>query len=225
MNSNELHITRRRALHLTFAIAGTALAQSIPSLLANDSSRAPTPENVLGPFYPVIRSMERDADLTTIRGHKRPAEGKIIHLMGRVLDLKGEPVKGARVEIWQANTHGRYAHPLDPNPAPLDPNFQGYAAQATDKEGRYRFKTIKPGSYPADVNYTRPPHIHFEVAGKKSRLVTQMFFPGEALNEKDPLFQMLGKDSPLAMGRVLPPTPEVEPDSLMVIWDIILYQR
>ena len=76
-----------------------------------------------------------------------------------------------------------------------------------------------------DANYTRPPHIHFEVAGKKSRLVTQMFFPDEALNEKDPLFQMLGKDSPLAMGRILPATPEVEPDSLMAIWDIILYQR
>ena len=102
MNLNEPLITRRRALHLTFAIAGTTLAQSIPSLRANDSDRAPTPENVLGPFYPVIRSMEKDADLTTIRGHKRPAEGKIIHLMGRVLDLKGEPVKGARVEIWQA---------------------------------------------------------------------------------------------------------------------------
>ena len=169
--------------------------------------------------------MEKDADLTTIRGHKRPAAGKIIHLMGRVLDLKGEPVKGARVEIWQANAHGRYAHPSDLNPAPLDPNFQGYAVQTTDKEGRYRFKTIKPGSYPAEVNYTRPPHIHFEVAGKKSRLVTQMFFPGEALNERDPLFQMLGKDSPLAIGRILPPTSEVEPDSQMVIWDIILYQR
>src|SRR4029077_12386445 len=125
---------------------GTVLAQSNPSLLANDSAPTPTPENVLGPFYPVIRSMEKDADLTTIRGHKRPAAGKIIHPMGRVFDLKGEPVKGARVEIWQANTHGRYAHPSDPNPAPLDPNFQGYAVQTTDKEGRYRFKTIKPGS-------------------------------------------------------------------------------
>jgi protocatechuate 3,4-dioxygenase beta subunit len=95
MNSNESLITRRRALHLTLAMAGTALVQSIPSLLANDSGGAPTPENVLGPFYPVIRSMEKDADLTTIRGHKRPAEGTIIHLMGRVLDLKGEPGKGS----------------------------------------------------------------------------------------------------------------------------------
>jgi len=210
---------------MTFALAGAALARPIPSLLAKDSVRPPTPENVLGPFYPVIRPLEKDADLTTIRGHARRAEGKIIHLSGRILNLKAEPVKGARVEIWQANTHGRYAHPLDLNSAPLDPNFQGYAVQATDKEGRYRFKTIKPGSYPADVNFTRPPHIHFEVSGKKSRLVTQMFFPGEALNEKDPLFQMLGKDSPLAIGRVLPATPEVESDSLMVTWDIVLYER
>ncbi len=225
MKPDEPLITRRRALQLGVALSGTALAQSIPSLLANESAPAPTPENVLGPFYPLIGTMEKDADLTTIRGHKRRAEGKVIHLMGRVIDLKGEPVRGARVEIWQANTHGRYAHVMDPNPAPLDPNFQGYAVQSTDKDGRYRFKTIKPGSYPVDANYTRPPHIHFEVTGRKSRLVTQMFFPGESLNEKDPLFQMLGKDSPLALGRVLPATAEVEPDSLMVIWDIMLYQR
>ncbi|MEO8428189.1 MAG: hypothetical protein ABI651_13850 [Verrucomicrobiota bacterium] len=75
--------------------------------------------------------------------------------MGRVLDIKGEPVKGARVEIWQANAHGRYVHPLDSNPAPLDPNFQGSAVQATDKEGHYRFKTIKPGAYPFDVKRSK----------------------------------------------------------------------
>lgn len=208
MNSNELLITRRRALHITFALAGAALGQPIPSLLAKDSVRLPTPENALGPFYPVIRPLEKDADLTTIRGHGKRAEGAVIHLTGRILDLRGEPVKRARVEIWQANTHGRYAHPSDVNPAPLDPNFQGYAVQTTDKEGRYRFTTIKPGSYPADVNYTRPPHIHFEISGKKSRLVTQMFFPGEALNERDHLFQMVGKDSALVIGRVLPATPK-----------------
>jgi protocatechuate 3,4-dioxygenase beta subunit len=215
-------ITRRRAL-LSFATAATML--SIRPLIAVSPERTPTPENVLGPFYPMIKSVESDADLTTIRGHKRAAEGQVVYLMGRVLDLRGEPVRGARIEIWQANTHGRYAHTMDPNSAPLDPNFQGYAKQTTDREGRYRFKTIKPGSYPVDATYTRPPHIHFEVAGKKSLLVTQMFFPGEALNDKDPLFTMLGKDAPLAVGQMLPATHEVEPDSAMMIWDIILYQR
>jgi protocatechuate 3,4-dioxygenase beta subunit len=225
MHPNQPLITRRRALRLTLAFAGTAPAQAIGSLLADEIIHPPTPENGLGPFYPVIKPLEKNADLTTLRGHKRRAEGKIIHLMGRVLDLKGEPVKGARIEIWQANTHGRYAHAMDTNPAPLDPNFQGYGVQTTDKEGRYGFKTIKPGAYPVDENSKRPPHIHFEVFGKTSRLVTQMFFPGEALNEKDSLFQMLGKDSPLAIGRVLPATPEVESDSLMVNWDIVMYER
>jgi protocatechuate 3,4-dioxygenase beta subunit len=225
MHSNEQLVTRRRALHLNFGIAGTVLVQPIGSLLANEIVRPPTPENALGPFYPVIRPLEKDADLTTLRGHKRRAKGQLIHLMGRVFDLNGKPVKGARIEIWQANTHGRYAHAMDTNPAPLDPNFQGYAVQTTDKEGRYRFKTIKPGAYPVDETSKRPPHIHFEVAGQKSRLVTQMFFPGEALNERDPLFQRLGKDSPLAIGRVLPATPEVESDSLMVNWDVVLYER
>lgn len=79
--------------------------------------------------------------------------------MGRVLNLKGEPVRGVKMELWQANTHGKYAHPADTHDAPLDPNFQGYAVQKTDREGRYRFKTIKPGAYPVEDGWTRPPAI------------------------------------------------------------------
>ena len=99
--------------------------------------------------------------------------------MGRFLNMKGEPIPGARVEIWQANTYGRYTHPGDTNPAPLDPNFEGYGVQITDAEGRYRFKTIKPGAYPAAQGWTRPPHIHFKVETKTNWLVTQMYFYGE----------------------------------------------
>src|SRR5262249_33276775 len=120
-----------------------------------------------------------------IRGKHGHAQGKIIHLTGQVLNQNGEPVRGAKIEIWQANTHGRYAHPSDTNSAPLDANFQGYSVQTTDAEGHYRFKTIKPGAYRVDANSMRTPHIHFDVMGKKDRLVTQMYFPGEPLNEKD----------------------------------------
>ena len=81
----------------------------------------------------------------------------------------GATLEGARVELWQANAHGRYTHPSDTNPAPLDPNFEGFAVQDTDAEGRYRFKTIKPGAYPATANWMRPPHLHFEVTGKINR--------------------------------------------------------
>jgi len=70
----------------------------------------------------------------------------VIIVMGRVLNLAGQPVRDAKVEVWQANTHGRYTHPSDPNPAPIDPNFEGSAVLTTDSEGRYRFKTIKPAA-------------------------------------------------------------------------------
>ncbi|MGH9905058.1 MAG: protocatechuate 3,4-dioxygenase, partial [Pyrinomonadaceae bacterium] len=120
---------------------------------------------------------------------------------------------------------GRYAHPTDINPAPLDPNFQGFGVQTTDAQGRYRFKTIKPGAYPINpVNpgNVRPPHIHFDVTGTKDRLVTQMYFPDEPLNENDILFKELGSSKDAAIGKVLSPTKELEPDSLLINWDIIL---
>src|SRR5262249_24615536 len=110
----------------------------------------------------------------------------------------------------------------DTNPAPLDPNFQGYGVQITDAEGRYRFKTIKPGAYPVSADRVRTPHIHFDVTGQKDRLVTQMYFPNEPLNEKDFIFNTLGSDKDAAIGKVLAPTKELEPDSLLVTWDIVL---
>jgi protocatechuate 3,4-dioxygenase beta subunit len=100
--------------------------------------------------------------------------------MGRVLDPKGTPVKGARIEIWQANAAGRYAHVADTSPAPLDPNFEGFAVVQTDSEGRYRFKTIKPAAYPIGAGGPmRPPHIHFDVLGKYSRAMRRTASSGK----------------------------------------------
>jgi protocatechuate 3,4-dioxygenase beta subunit len=98
-------------------------------------------------------------------------------------------VSGARVEIWQANARGRYAHPNDSNPTPLDPNFDGFAITTTDEQGRYRFKTVVPAAYPAGPDRMRPAHIHFKVIGKREELVTQMYFAGEAWNDRDPWLQ------------------------------------
>jgi len=99
------------------------------------------------------------------------------------------------VDIWQANAAGRYAHERDPNPAPLDPNFQGWAILKTDGEGRYRFKTIKPGAYPVSENWTRPPHIHFKVSRRGYReITTQMYFEDEPLNNVDNLLNELPDD-------------------------------
>jgi protocatechuate 3,4-dioxygenase, beta subunit len=225
MDCPQRSLSRREILEMAIALGGLAITHPVGSGLAQEVKRQLTPEQVMGPFYPVLKPLDEDADLTTIRGKRGHAQGKVIHLMGRVLNSKGEPVRGARLEIWQANTQGRYAHPADINPAPLDPYFQGYGVQLTDAEGLYRFKTIKPGAYPINpINpgNMRPPHIHFDITAKKDRLVTQMYFPNEPLNEKDSIFKGLGSDKDAAIGKVLPPTKEVEPDSLLVVWDIVL---
>ncbi|MDV6345329.1 protocatechuate 3,4-dioxygenase [Nitrosomonas sp. Is37] len=146
----------------------------------------PTPAETEGPFYPVTPQDDKDFDLTRVQGRDGVAKGKYIIVMGSVLDSHDQPVSQATVEIWQANAKGRYRHPRDPNPAPLDPNFQGWAIVLTNENGEFRFKTVMPGSYPASPTWVRPPHIHFKVSKKGyAELTTQMYFPGEALNETD----------------------------------------
>ncbi|MGH9941694.1 MAG: protocatechuate 3,4-dioxygenase [Pyrinomonadaceae bacterium] len=220
MNQDGKALTRRQMLELAFGLGGLA-ALSGPAF-AQEAKRLLTPRVTRGPFYPLMKPLDTDADLTLLAGNKNRAEGRIVHLAGRVLNDRGEPVTGAKVEIWQANAHGRYAHSSDPNTAPLDPNFQGFGVQTTDGEGRYRFKTIKPGAYPTGPTRKRPPHIHFDVAGKINRLTTQMFFAGEALNEQDQLFLELGPRKEAAIAHILPTPPDLEADSLVVNFDIVL---
>jgi protocatechuate 3,4-dioxygenase beta subunit len=207
---------------MAVALGGIALTYPLRSVLAQEVKHQLTPEQVMGPFYPLVRPLDHDADLTIIKGKRGHAQGKVIHLTGRVLTSKGEPVRGAKIELWQANSHGRYDHPSDTNQAPLDPCFQGYGLQISDGAGRYRFKTVKPAAYPTGPTTMRPPHIHFDIRGKNDRLVTQMYFPDEPLNEKDSIFMGLGSDRGAAIGKVLPPPKELEADTLVVAWDIIL---
>jgi protocatechuate 3,4-dioxygenase beta subunit len=132
-------------------------------------------------------------------------------------------VSGAKVSIWQANTYGRYSHKSDQNPAPLDPNFQGFGVQTTDAEGRYRFKTIKPGAYPAPVVGMRAPHVHFEVEAQYDRLITQMFFPNEALNEQDHFLQFVkGPYRDAVIAKPAQVTNGIKADALSFVWDIVL---
>jgi protocatechuate 3,4-dioxygenase, beta subunit len=132
-----------------------------------------------------------DNDLT--RQHDGEPQGERIIVTGRVLEEDGRPVRNALVEIWQTNAGGRYRHEVDQHPAPLDPNFTGAGRTLTDGDGRYEFVTIKPGAYPwrNHPNAWRPAHIHFSVFGRafSSRLVTQMYFPGDPLFVQDPIFQ------------------------------------
>ena len=180
-----------------------------------------TPSTILGPYYPVIRPVERDTDLTRLRGRRLRAEGQVIHVAGRVLNQRGEPLRGARVELWQANSAGRYNHPSDPNPAPVDPDFQGYGVQVTDREGRFRFTTVKPGPYPFEGG-TRAPHLHFQVTGQAERRVTQMFFAGEPLNGQDFVLQTVPRRRENMVADLLPAPPDEDPATRLVRWDIVL---
>jgi protocatechuate 3,4-dioxygenase, beta subunit len=133
---------------------------------------------------------EHDNDLT---GGEPIGERILVH--GRVLDEDTRPVRGALIEVWQANAAGRYRHKVDGHDAPLDPNFTGAGRMLTDENGCYQFKTIKPGPYPwgNHRNAWRPAHIHFSLfgAGILSRLVTQMYFPGDPLQTLDPIFNAI----------------------------------
>ena len=217
--SRTLH--RREVLHVA-AIFG-ALSAFSPVKLALAQSAVPrTPDQILGPFYPVAKSPDLTGDLTHVPGRPGRAEGQVLNMMGRVLNIKGEAVRGAKLEVWQANSRGRYTHPADTNPAPLDPNFEGFARLKTDAEGRYRLKTIKPGAYPIGPNTVRPPHIHFRLTGHEDELVTQMYFEGEPLNEQDRFLQSVPSDRrSLLVAKLLPSPPQFEPDSRLVVFDIV----
>jgi protocatechuate 3,4-dioxygenase, beta subunit len=107
-----------------------------------------TPPQIVGPFYPVSEHPDLATDLARPSGSTAEALGQLIHLSGRVLTRSGAPVPHARIDIWQANAAGKYRHPSDINPAPLDPNFKGFARLTTDAAGHYSFRTVKPGRYP-----------------------------------------------------------------------------
>ena len=134
-----------------------------------------------------------DHDLTKNAIKNGEPLGERIIVAGRVTDEDGRPVRRTLVEIWQANAAGRYVHKVDQHAAPLDPNFLGAGRCMTDDQGRYRFKSIKPGAYPwgNHPNAWRPNHIHFSLFGDyfASRLVTQMYFPGDPLLAYDPIYQ------------------------------------
>ena len=145
-----------------------------------------------GPIFGKEVLRKWDHDLT--KNGIRDAEplGERILVSGKVIDEKGRPISNTLIEIWQANAAGRYIHKVDQHNAPLDPNFTGCGRCMTDERGTYSFYTIKPGAYPwaNHPNAWRPNHIHFSLFGNQitSRLVTQMYFPGDPLLDKDPVY-------------------------------------
>jgi protocatechuate 3,4-dioxygenase beta subunit len=162
-------------------------AQSASRWPALPPARRPHGVSELTSPRPFSRLKTTSADLAG-QGARR-ALGQLIEVRVSIVDEDGAPVSGALVEIWHCNAAGKYIHPNDTNDAPADPNFYGAARLAADERGRIELRTIKPAAYPVpDTDgWWRPPHIHFSVWGRVwlSRLVTQMFFPGEPLNERD----------------------------------------
>jgi protocatechuate 3,4-dioxygenase beta subunit len=168
---------------------------------------------------------ELDHDLT--RQHAGEPIGERIIVTGQVLDSGGRPLRNTVVEVWQANAAGRYLDQDDQHPAPLDPNFSGAGRCLTDDDGRYRFITIKPGAYPwkNHRNAWRPAHIHFSLFGSefRSRLVTQMYFPGDPLMPRDPILQSIPDQAGRArLVSQFDPETTVPEWALAYRWDIVL---
>ena len=187
-----------------------------------------TLSELTGPVYGHEVVHAGDEDLTKQHAGEPLGERIVVH--GRVLDEDGRPVPDTLVEIWQANAAGRYIHVVDQHPAPLDPNFTGAGRTLTDNKGYYKFITVKPGAYPwgNHPNAWRPNHIHFSVFGHSflSRLVTQMYFPGDYLFPYDPIFLSVTDEKARARMVSTFDLDNTIPDwALCFRWDIVLRGR
>lgn len=172
----------------------------IPVVVNDDESELRTPSlplyaiplaarDALTALPPLPTDLRSTCDLTRIACGRPQAQGEVIEISGKVLDEDARPVRNTLIEIWNANAHGRYSHTLDSGNtnSPLDPNFYGFGRLLTDLDGCYRLRTIKPGAYIArrEIDWWRPPHVHFSIIGNGLRLVTQMYFPDEPRNQRD----------------------------------------
>lgn len=208
----------RRAATLRIVTAGASLLlPGGPGLRAE--SRHGSPEQTEGPFYPVDWGGDADNDLVIVKGEAAKAMGHVTHITGRVMNLRGEGVPGATVEIWQCDARGIYRHPRD-NALRRQPDrqFQSRGRAVTTPNGSYSFRTIRPVSYPG-----RTPHIHFKVyppAG--ATLTTQMYVFGEAENERDFLLQELDARQRDSVIIRLDPADRIEGGALAGVFDIVL---
>lgn len=188
----KLDSNRRKFLQIGAGTTGVWLLSGAATRALASACGLETPEQTPGPFYPGEAQFHPDTDLTRIAGHAARAQGQIVFVGGRVLDSQCRPIAGANVEIWQACASGRYDNPKDDNPAPVDPNFKYWGETQTGEDGEYLFKTIIPGAYPADTDWMRPPHIHFKVSRLRyHELITQMYFKGNELNDRDQILQAI----------------------------------
>lgn len=205
-------ITRRQAV-----ASGLALAAGLAPGVAAAARLLATPAQSPGPFYPSDLPLDSDADLVRVRSRAARAQGRVLHLFGRLLDRDGRPLSGARVEIWQCDARGVYHHPGDRHGAP-DLGFQGYGQMRSGADGGWRFRTIRPVPYPG-----RTPHIHFAVSGAGSkRFTTQMYEKGHPLNDSDFVLAHTPAGDRARLMVAFAPAPEIETGALKGRFDIVL---
>jgi protocatechuate 3,4-dioxygenase beta subunit len=209
----------RRAF-LVGVSASPILALSYPRGAVAQNQLTTTPRQTEGPYYPTDWSDDADSDLVVVTGENARAMGVVTHVRGRVIDIRGQPIPGAMVEIWQCDARGIYRHPRDERGSRRhDAAFQGRGRSIADSAGHYSFRTIRPVAYPG-----RTPHIHFRVlAPSRGPLVTQMYVFGEPLNAGDGVLNGIRdrrqRDSVIVR---LDPADAVEPGSLAGTFDIVL---
>lgn len=178
------HVSDRRRRRL---LQGLLLSLVAPVVGAATAALPATPSQMLGPYYPLQPDTHAGNDLAPGNAGGRAA-GRPLTIVGRVTDASGRPLPDILVEIWQANAYGRYHHPHDDSPQPVDPRFAGYGRATTATDGAYRFLTIEPAAYPG-----RTPHVHFRLSrGARELLVTQMYLPDAGIaNARDGLFMSI----------------------------------
>ncbi len=208
------------ALHRRRFLAGCALslaALSTPGAFAEALLR--TPPQTEGPFYPDHLPLDTDNDLLILNDSLTPAVGEVTYVSGRILDSRGEPVRGALVEIWQCDHSGAYIHSRSGNADKRDKNFQGFGRFLTGSSGEYLFRTIKPVAY-----VPRCPHIHFKIKARgKELLTTQCYIKGNPGNERDGVWKGIKDEKARESVTVdFAPLPGARAGELAAHFDVVL---
>ena len=182
MKMNTVHLLRRNFLKDSVLAAGFL---TVPGAFAERLTI--TPKQTPGPFFPNKLPLDTDNDLLILNDNLTPAVGEVVHLSGRIMDNKGDPIRNALVELWQVDANGIYLHSRGGDRQKLDKNFQGYGRFHTGSTGEYYFRTIKPVPYPG-----RSPHFHVSVKTKgRDKFSTQCYIKGDPRNERDFIFKGL----------------------------------